>query len=147
MENIKNWFNQVKNLVKTFEDYDSEYVIYKGFKLTKRGEEYFIQDVRFSNLYSEVTVTDLNKFIDKGFIKGADLISFERDTKRILSYKKMAEVLYDRRRKFTKELSKNRALNEKRIRNINRRIEEYIDLMFFYEVRVKQFNIKNKKNE
>lgn len=142
MENIQEWFNQAKNLVKTFKTYDSEFLIYKGFKITNRKGVYLLEDTRFSNMYGKVSRPDLLKFDTLGFIVGADTISFERDTKRILAYKKRAEMFYDRRKKFTKELPKNKTLNEKRIRNINRRIDECIDLMFFYEVRVKQFNLK-----
>jgi hypothetical protein len=147
MDNIYNWFKQARNLTRTFNTLDSKFLIYKGFKLTERDGEFFIQDVRLSNMYSEVSRKDMATIINLGFIKGVDTISFERDSKRVDAYKKRTELLYDRRKKFTKELPKNRTLNEKRIRNINLKIEEYIDLMFFYQVRIKQFNIKNKKNE
>lgn len=147
MENLKIWFKQVQNLVRTFKTYNNEFVIYKGFKITNRNGDYFIEDTRFSNMYGNVTKHDLDKFNKLGFIKGVDRVGFERDTKRIELYKKKAELLYDKRRKFIKELPKNKTLNEKRIRNLNIRVDEYIDLMFFYEVRVKQFNIKYKQNE
>lgn len=143
MNNIKIWFNQAKNIAKTFKAYDSEFVIYKGFKLSERNNEYYLQDVRFSNLYNEVGKEDLDKFLRLGFKNGADLISFERDSMRILSYKKRIESLLAKKGKFEKELVKRRAFNEKRIRNADNKIEEYVDLLSFYEVRVKQFNIKN----
>jgi hypothetical protein len=143
MDNIKIWFNQAKSIATTFKTYDSDFIIYKGFKLSKRNNEYYLQDVRFSNLYTEVSKENLDKFLKLGFKKGADLISFERDSMRVISYKKRTEALYDKRKLFEKELPKKRAFNEKRIRNINKRIDEFIDLLFFYEVRVKQFNIKN----
>lgn len=144
MADIEKWFKEAQNLVRTFETLDGKFVIYKGFKISNKGDTFYIQDSRFSNMYGEVSKQDLNKFLKMGFIAGADLISLERDSKRILSYKRRAELLYDKRKKFEKELPKNKTLNEKRIRNINRRIDEYVDLMFFYEVRVKQFNIKKR---
>jgi hypothetical protein len=147
MDNIYKWFKQAMNYTRTFKTLDSRFTIYKGFKLTETDEGFSIQDVRFSNMYSEVSKKDMNTIIELGFIRGVDTISFERDTKRVESYKRRTEILYDKKKKFTKELPKNRALNEKRIRNIDIKIEEFIDLMFFYQVRIKQFNIKNNKNE
>jgi predicted carbohydrate-binding protein with CBM5 and CBM33 domain len=147
MNIIYKWLKQASSFTPVFTTRDGKFIIYKGFKLSETSEGFSIQDVRFSNMYSDVSQKDMATIIKLGFVKGVDTISFERDTKRVDSYKKRTEVLYDKKNKFAKELPKNRALNEKRIRNIEIKIEEFIDLMFFYQVRIKQFNIKNNKNE
>jgi hypothetical protein len=147
MDNIYEWFKQAINSSRIFKTLDSRFIIYKGFKLTEKDGEFFIQDVRFSNMYSEVSKKDMDTIINLGFIKGVDAIGFSRDVKRVQSYIRRTEVMYDKRKKFNKELPKNRTLNEKRIKNINIKIEEFVDLIFFYQVRIKQFNTKNNKNE
>lgn len=144
-EKVKEWFNEAKGrYVTVFKLVSVEFIIYKGFKLLKKDDKYSIQDVRFSNMYSVVNPECYKLFIEKGFIEGADLICFNRNKERVLSYKRKAELLYDKRRKFKKELNKDRRLNEKRIRNINRKIEEFVDNLFLYRTRINQYKIKYK---
>lgn len=147
MNVIDKWWKEGKKVTPIHKAYNSEFLIYKGFKITLKDGVYSIQDVRFSNMYQELSDIVWLTFKVHGFVKGVDLIGLERDTKRIDYYKKSTETLYDKRAKFTKLLSKNRKLNEKRIRNINLKIDEYIDLMFFYQVRVQQLTLKYNKNE
>jgi len=139
---IKEWFTEAKTTTKVFNLVDSEFIIYKGFKILKVEDVYTIYDVRLSNMYSSVTSECFKELSKKGFIKGADYICFKRNKKRVVTYKKRAEVWYDKRRKYKKELPNNRELNEKRIRNINRKIEEAIDHMFLYKIRINQYKSK-----
>lgn len=144
---IEEWFNEAKsNHVKVFYLVSVEFIIYKGFKILKDGDRYTMQDVRFSNMYSVVKPENYRLFIEKGFIEGADMICFKRNKRRIISYKKRAELLYDKRRRFKKELNKDRRLNEKRIRNINRNIDYQVDNLFLYKTRINQHKIKYKLN-
>ena len=140
---IQIWFEEAEKREKVFSNLHDEFVIYKGFKITKnRFGTYMLQDVRFSNMYAPSNEKCYKIFKDLGFIKGADSISFERDVKRVAFYKRKTEQLYDKRRRCKKEMPKDKRLNEKRIRNINKKIKEYVDLIFFYETRIKQFNSK-----
>lgn len=147
MSEIQIWFEEAKKEALVFNVLEDEFVIYKGFKLTNGDSGYVLEDTRFSNMYTPVTKTSMEKFRTHGFVKGADIISFERNTKRVESFKRRAELLYDKRRKFKKELPKNKRLNEKRIRNINKRIEEFIDHMFLFKSRIQQFNNKYNLDE
>lgn len=148
MNEIQGWFEEASELTQVFSVLDYEFIIYKGFKITKNLEgEYSIQDTRFSNMYTPVNSICYKIFKEIGFIKGSDRISFERDVKRIETYKKRTGLLYDRRRKFKNQLPNNKELNYKRIRNINKRIQDYVDLIFFYQTRIKQFNFKYITNE
>lgn len=142
MNETKRWYEEVKDKLRVHSMWGIDFIFYKGFKLSKLGDDYDIQDVRHSNLYSVITKKCYHKFLVNGFIKGADIISFERDKKRIISYTKKTENLYQKRKKFKKEMLKDKRLNKKRIRNINRKIDEHIDLLFFYKTRTKQFNYK-----
>ena len=139
---IREWFNEATVTTKVFTLADSKFIIYKGFKILNVEGIYTIQDVRFSNMYSSVTPDCYKEFKKKGFIKGADYICFKRNKKRVLTYKKRAEVWYDKRRRVKKEIPKNTELNEKRIRNVNRKIEESINHMFLYKTRINQYKSK-----
>jgi len=144
---IKEWFNEAKaDDQEIFKLNDIEFIIYKGFKIIRQYDTYYIKDVRFNNMYSEVSKKCYSEFVSKGFIKGADNICFRRNRDRILYYKKRAEMLYNKRIKFSKELDSNRRLNEKRIRNLNKNIEESIDHMFLYKTRVNQYKTKYNLN-
>lgn len=148
MNKIEQWFDEAKNVPCRFSFLGVESIIYKGFKISKVDGIFMIYDVRFGNLYSKVKACDMALMDEHGFIKGADIISFNRDEKRINFYKKKAEREYDRRKVCEKELKvkKDIRLNKKRIRNINRRIDIYIDCLFLYRTRVNQYKIKYNLN-
>ena len=146
MNIIEQWYNEASKVTTIFRSTSNEFIIYKGFKIASNEEGYIIQDVRFSNLYEEVNKKDYDTLVELGFTKGVDYISYQRNLRRVESYKRRAELLYDKRRKFKKELPKNKKLNEKRIRNLNRRIEDFIDHIFFYKTKIKQYEIKYKLN-
>lgn len=147
MSTIERWWTEAKEVTPVHKTYNSEFLIYKGFKISLVEDDLSILDVRFSNMYRSVHEEYLSAFTKHGFIKGADLISLERDTKRVEFYQKETEKLYDKRAKFSKQLPKNKKLNEKRIKNINLKIDEYIDLIFLYKVKVQQLTLKYNKNE
>jgi len=142
MQEIKKWYEEVILCQRPHQRYDSEYIIYKGFKITKLNDTFTLKDVRWSNFYNDVSKTNLNILRKHGFIKGVDIIGYKRDVKRIKSYKKRITRLYDKRKIFKKQMDEDRRLNTKRIRNINLRIDDYVSFIFFYQVRVNQFKIK-----
>ena len=123
MSETQRWFEEAEKELKIFTWDGESCVMYKGFKITKSGSGYKIEDIRFSNMYDAPSKISLGHFKRFGFIKGADIIGFKRETKRIETYKKKIEVLYEKRKKFKKEMSKDRRLNTKRIRNINKHID------------------------
>lgn len=145
MKNIREYYEEVSQMTTEHLLNGTNFVIYKGFKLSKTGDNnYKIEDVRFSNMYSPLTNKDKEVIQRDGIIKGADTISYRRDKRRIKSYTKRTERLYNKRRRFERELPSDKRLNEKRIRNINLLIDEFLNMKFFYEVRVEQFKIKYK---
>lgn len=147
MSIIKNWLEEAKKELKLFKTPNVEFVIYKGFKITSNkslSSGFLIEDVRYNNFYSKPSDIDLDFFKEFGFIKGADMIGFKRDSLRIGYYTKKIERLYTKRRKAKKEMHLNKKLNEKRVRNINKHIDNYIDLLFFYQTKINQFNNKYK---
>jgi hypothetical protein len=147
MDNVEKWFKEVEGVTPIHETKGGTFIIYKGFKISFIEGVYHMYDVRFSNLYTSVVQKDLNLFSKHGFIKGADIINYNRNSKRVLSYKKRTEILYDKRAKFKKEMPKNPKLNQKRIKNINIRIRDYVDQMFLYQNRIQDFNNKYKDYE
>lgn len=148
MNKLKEWFDEASKMDKVFSVGDEDFIIYKGFKITQERDGHCkIQDTRFSNMYTSITKTCLKMFEDIGFIKGADTISLARNIQRVETYKKKTGLLYDKRRRCKNELPTNTRINEKRIRNINTRIQDYVDLIFLYQTRIQQFNFKYNKDE
>lgn len=144
MNDIKQWFKEAEKKLKVFKFENDIFILYKGFKITNLKNKYFIQDVRYSNVYSPPSLINLKCFQEFGFIKGADIISYNNNIKKIKRYKSKMEILYEKRKKFKKEMHKDRRLNTKRIRNINKHIDEYADLVFLYQSKVNDFNDKYK---
>lgn len=143
MKKIESWFEEAKQQCPLFETLNENFIIYKGFKIFKPFDgKVQIVDARYGNMYTNVSKTSLSYFEKFGFIKGADIISHKRDVKRVETYKSKTAKLYDKRRRFKKELPKNKRLNEKRIRNINKKIATNVDLIFYYSTRIEQFKIK-----
>lgn len=149
MKQLSKWYKQAVRITgKHTTSLNKEFIIYKGFKITKHDNQSFtIEDVRFTNMYGKVSDKSLEILSEKGFIAGVDYIGYLRDNVRIKSIKKTIETLYSRRRKYKKEFDNDPRLNDKRIRSINKKIPRYVFLMGFYQTRVNQFNIKYNKNE
>ncbi|MCB0752912.1 MAG: hypothetical protein KDC52_15680 [Ignavibacteriae bacterium] len=143
MNKLAIWYKQAVQKTNKYILFDREFIIYKGFKITKLSESsYTIEDVRFSNLYGKVSEEVLTLLSQKGFIEGVDYIGYVRDSKRVKDYKKTIETLYSRRKKYKKIFDTNPKLNDKRIKSINKKIPYYAFLMGFYQTRLNQFNIK-----
>ncbi len=146
---IKDWYEEyIRSRIRgAFIEVDREFIIYKGFKITKAGDDYKIQDVRRSDLYDPVLPKDEKLFKEHGFIKGADLIMCRKDERRSRYHKKKIESFYKQRKKFEEELPETDRLKfvEKKIRNINRNIHEHANEMFFYNSRVEQVKLKYSK--
>jgi len=148
MDVAEKWFKEAIVSCPVHETKNEFFIIKRGFRLSKdKDSDYYrALDARKYEFYSEIEGVDYNQLIDKGFIKGVDHIGFERDTKEVFKLKRLVELLYSRKKKFKKLIKKDRRLNEKRIRNLYKNIDIYIDLIFLYESRIKQFNNKyNKK--
>lgn len=139
---LQNWYEEYLGSGKRppFQDVDEEFIIYKGFKIIRSPEGYIILDVRRSDLYDPVREVDLKMFKDHGFVKGADIIMYQRDKIRCKKYKEAIEFLYLLRRQYKEELpgSKRVAFVKKKIRNINKNIHDNADSIFFYQTRMKQ---------
>ena len=146
------WFLKVKDNPLVHKDFEG-CLYYKGFKCTTNGD---ILDVRHSDFYDEVTLCDLQKFIQHGFIEGADLIMYNRDISRSDEFKSKIETSYNDIQKFETLLKKRHKRKRspyqhrklitmyknrlrKRIRNTRTNILEYLDRMFFYRARLKQY--------
>jgi len=148
MENEQRWFNEATTRTLVHEVRNERFIIYKGFKITDNGIGTFIlQDVRMSNMYGIVDSKTYSLMKEIGFIKAVDTIGYRRNKKRVVRYKKLMALQYDKRKKSQKELPNNRRLNEKRINSANTRIKEYADLIFLYQSRIQQFNFKYNNNE
>lgn len=150
MDIVQKWFEESKDKVRVFIQTDEqEYIIYKGFKITKFSSGYKIQDVRLSDFYSEVKESHFKILVKHGFIRGADAIVYTRNKKRVRTYTKKIEELYDQRKEYQKNLKKNKAFYEKKLRNCQENINKNIDLLFLYKSRISnhesKYNINVKK--
>lgn len=144
---LKNWFEEASKVCKVFTSEEEVFLIYKGFRISYNEDRYLLQDTRKSNMYSKVNPRDLKLLTSKNFIEGCDIISFRRSINRVKSIERQLVKLYARRKKAKSLLNTNRKMNEKRIRNINKRISYLIDEMFLNKARINQFNIKYNRNE
>ena len=74
MNITEQWFtNAESGGLKKFHHQGVDFIIYKGFKLSKNTDTYTIEDVRRSDFYDEVKSTDHAKLIKLGFIKGENI--------------------------------------------------------------------------
>ena len=140
---IEEWYKEALDRgLKVFKFGNLKCIFYKGFKITKSLDDIFIQDIRKSNMYNDLSKSDFKLMKKKGFIRGADDSCYFRDLRRIKSYTAKVERMYEKRKKFKKQFNKNPRLNEKRIRNLNRNIDVLVDQLFVFQVRVKQYEEK-----
>jgi hypothetical protein len=150
MNALKQWFDEVEMSVLNVHRYKgSEFVIYKGFKLSKTLDQYKLEDVRVSDFYGEVKKRDYNVLLKLGFIRGADEIVNKRNIRRVGIYTRLLEKLYADRKEYQKKLRplKTREFYRKKIRNCQENIHKNIDLLFLYKSRIEQYNLKYKKNK
>lgn len=117
------------------------WVFYKGFKLTKDdngGIE--IEDVRYSEYYTDLKSKDVALIKRLGFIKAADLISNDRNRAKVNEYKEALEEL-EEEKKLIKSKEMNKA-DKKRLNIVYRKIDEFKSDLYLHQLRVD--NYKNK---
>tara|TARA_R110000851_G_scaffold295075_1_gene449914 strand:+ start:199 stop:666 length:468 start_codon:yes stop_codon:yes gene_type:complete len=153
MSEIKSWFEEAE---KVFNCGEYEFTIVGGFKITHYFEDnsYSIQDTRFNDFYSKVSEPDLKVIQENGFIKGASILMYRRNVRRVEKYLTLIQKLYKKREDYSKLLGKSRVSIKnqnkytKGIKNCNFNIHNYNDLMHFYKSKAEQFeNNKQVKNK
>lgn len=137
-DKLKDWFELSKTNGLFYTDNHTTFTIYKGFKIIiDDSEQYHIRDTRKSNYYSKIAKEDINLIDKLGYIKGVDTISYRLNKRRYNRTKKKIEKFYSRRLKLPKHSEK--------IKTINRMIDININRLFFYRVKVRQFENKYNK--
>lgn len=145
MNILKKWYDEVlENDIPVFTSGESEFTIYRGFKLTKTFDEYKIEDVRLSDFYDKVKDRDFKILKKLGFIRGADWIVNKRNHRRVQIYTRIIERLYEDKAEYKSKLRplKTRAFYQKKLRNCQENIHKTIDLLFLYKARINQYNSK-----
>lgn len=148
MNELEQWFDEVRLSVLNVHRYkETEFIIYKGFKLSKTHGKYKIEDVRISDFYGDVKKRDYNTLLKLGFIKGTDYIVHKRNLRRVGIYTRLLEKLYSERKEYERKLRplKTRAFYKKKIKNCQENIHRSIDLLYLYKSRIDQYNLKYKK--
>lgn len=145
MEEIRGWFEEAK-VLRVYNCGDHEFTIEKGFKVTHYFEDdtYSVLDTRFNDFYTEVSEANMKIFRDNGFLKGTNIIMYERNVRRVDRYLRLIEGLYTKIASYKKLLSKDKVFYTKRIKNCKENIHDYHDLMQLYKSRVDQFEGQNK---
>lgn len=138
---IESWFNEVD--VKFYFDDLHHYVFYKGFKISRCLDNglYEILDTRFSDFYTEVSLSDIEVFTINGFIKGCDIINYHRNTTRISQLYKSITNLKNKLENLNNIKFNITNLNLKKNR-LKRSIIYCLDLLQMYNIKNKQFKIK-----
>ena len=150
MSVIEQWFSEASNEgVKVFHHEGIDFIIYKGYKISRCSGIYAIEDVRRSDFYDEVKVTEYSKMIKLGFIKGVDYIVNRRDLRRVGIYTRLLERLYTDKISYRGKLCEldKKEFYEKKLRNCQENIHRNIDLLFLYRSRIGQYNLKYVTNE
>ena len=140
MEQLKQWFEEA-GVIRIFTCKNHNFILRKGFKITHYLEDdtYSIVDTRFNDFYTTVSEADMKIFIEKGFVKGTNIIMYNRNVERVADYISKIEGTYVKRDKYKKLLPKNKPFYTKRIKNCNDNIHRYHDMMQFYQAQVEQF--------
>lgn len=149
MSVLEQWFKEVEMSVLNIHHYkESEFIIYKGFKLSRELGVYKLEDVRTSDFYDEVKKRQYNVLLKLGFIKGIDQIVNKRNIRRVGIYTRLLENLYSDRKEYQKKLRplKTRDFYKKKIRNCQENIHRNIDLLYLYKSRIEQYNSKYSNN-
>lgn len=148
MSVIKKWFNEaVDEGIKVYHSDESEYLIYKGFKIIKTLDDFKILDVRRSDFYDDVKSKDLLVLEKLGFIFGSDSIVHSRNKRRVSIYTKRLERIYTNKKLYKSKLKDKdtKKFYEKKLRNCEENILKNIDLLFFYKSKVEQHELKYSK--
>ena len=145
MDKLKEWFDEAK-VIKVFTFKSHEFVIRNGFKIAHYldDDSYTILDTRLNDFYWDVTQPDMDVLLESGFMQGTDILVYNRNKERVDKYLRLIEELYTKKAKYKKSLNKNKAFYSKRIRNCDKNIHEYHDMMQFYQSKVEQFENRTK---
>ena len=148
-EEIELWFNQAYKQLPRYITSRECFILYKGFRISRSTEgEYRLRDVRGAeDIYLDIASGDLERIREHGFVKGCDYNQYIRGEEIIKEIDEIVVALYDKRFIFAKELKRSRRvkprrLNQKRIRNINVKISDWLEQMFSCKVRADQFKKK-----
>ena len=155
-EEIKLWFNQANEQLRVYESHRECFILHKGFRISKSREGvYKLRDVRGEEeRYLDLIPDDLERIREHGFLKGCDYNQYIRGEEIIKEIDAIVVALYEKRFMFAKELKRSRRvkpkrLNQKRIRNINVKIDNWLEQMFSCKVRsdqfLKKYNLIDKK--
>lgn len=116
---VKEWFEEYVNSGKGKThriDDDSEFIIYKGFKILRDREHYTLEDTRFSDLYTRVSDFDLMRLQSHGFMEGCDRIKYVRDSLRLEKHRLSLEELSEDRQTLA-DLNLDKSSREYKKRN------------------------------
>lgn len=117
-------------------------LLYKGFKLIKNGDEYSILDIRKFDHYSPVKDRDLIILENEGFVRGCDLILYNRDIHRIQVCNDAIIRKTLLKKGYKEKLHEDPRGYKKKIGICERQNEELIVLLRFYESRSSQLKKK-----
>lgn len=106
MTDEQRWYEEaVKSNVTVFTtNKDQDFLIYKGVKIARNGEEYEAFDVRVSDYYSSVSDDVRAKLNHMGFIKGSDQISHRRNINRVLNLTCGIKSLEEKKSRYEEKL-------------------------------------------
>lgn len=142
-ETLRDWMWEAERSFPSIPIYTTDkekFLIYKGIRLSydNEVEAYIILDTRISDLYTPLTLNCLNTLKKYGFVRGADNLAYERNKRRVVTYRKKIEDMYNR---IKKEVDKTK------IRTYRENVHKFLDLMFFYKSKVQQHKIKYNLNK
>jgi len=134
MEHTREWFFELNGGTKGA-------VFYKGFKIYNDGESYRIVDIRYNDFYQEVSEQNMSTLIEHGIVAGASLIMYNRDLHRERLLENRIVQLQEQKDDIRQ--TKDDGKNEKRIKILTDKILDYVDLMFLYSHRARQYEERN----
>lgn len=146
---IKEWLEEYlsSGIGKLHKTKKYNFIIYKGFKITHHldSDTYEIVDVRYNDFYTELEPRDFRFLHCHGFVKGVDLLMYERDRERFEYSTGHLEIKYQER----DDMKRNRDMySDRRFRvkseGIEKSIREHTDNLFFYGTRMRQIEVKYK---
>ena len=148
---LQQWFEEATNVTRLFNNTltGDDYIIYLGFKITRTDAlEYIIEDVRRSDLFNPLRKSDTKILKRLGFVKGVELIRYQKDQKRVVKSEAALLKAYNGKKEALSQLDnpdrkKPRAFYEKKVKNCSNSIQHNADMIFFYRSRVEQYELKN----
>lgn len=141
---VKKWYLEAVSSPDTvkFSTDGGDHVIYKGFKLTDTNDgKVILEDCRRSTFYSRVSKPDKKVMRELGFIQGADMIQYQRDTIRVGYYTRLVSSIYQQLARAEARLEAevgSAKRNRENIQIFKGRIHKHADNLYFYETRRRQ---------